>query len=132
MLKFIVATFVGFIVYFMLAWLIYGVLFSTLIPHPEETPQMMYMVTAGCLFTSMLLAYIFIYLGGAANASQAIRNGGILMGLLALTMHAFTYDCMKDWTWTHRFIDLVTNIFLGMAMGWSIWFVSSKMGTKEN
>lgn len=131
MMKFIVSSFVGFIVYFMLGWLVYGILFSSLLPHPEETPEMMYMVIAGCLFTAMLLAYVFIYLGGGETSSNAIRNGAILMGLLALTMHAFTYDCMKDWTWTHRIVDFFVNLIMGAVIGWVVWFVSSKMEKKE-
>ncbi len=130
-MKLVVASLVGFVVYFLVASLIYGVLFSSFLPHPEETLQIMYMVTVGCLFTGMLFAYVLVYLGAGDTPSNGMRNGAILMGLLALTMHAFTYDCMKEWTWTHRFVDLFTSIFIGVLMGWSIWFVNSKMTKKQ-
>lgn len=132
MMKFVVSTLVGFVVYFLLGWLFYGFLFSTLMPHPQETPEMMIMVTAGCFFTGLFLAYIFVYLGGAVTKTDAMRNGGILMGMLALVMHAFTYNCMPDWTWTHRIIDLFTNVVMGVITGWAIWFAASKVGNKEN
>jgi divalent metal cation (Fe/Co/Zn/Cd) transporter len=132
MMKIVVASLVGFVVYFVVASLIYGVLFNSFLPHPEETPQIMYMVTAGCLFTGILFAYILVYLGAGDTSSNAIRNGAILMGLLALTMHAFTYDCMKEWTWTHRIVDLLSSIVIGILMAWAIWFVNSKMSKKQD
>lgn len=128
MKRFIFSSIVAFVVYFLLGWLIYGILFSSFMPHPPETPEMMTMITAGCFFTGVFLAYIMNYLGGATNPREAMMTGGILMGLLALVMHSFNYNCMPEWNWIHRFIDLIVNVIMGVLTGWAIWFVKSKIG----
>lgn len=131
MMKFIVSTIVGFLVYFALGFVFYGFLFSTFLPHPEETSGMMIKITAGCFFSGMLLAYIFTFIGGSATSKQAMCTGAILMGILALIMHSFTYDCMPSWNITHRITDLFINIVMGAITAEAIWFVSSKMENKE-
>lgn len=130
MLKFFVSTLVGFVVYWVLGFLFYGLLFSTFLPHPEETPGMMYMITAGCFFSGLFLAYVFTYIGGAATSAQAMRTGAILMGILGLIMHSFTYDCMPSWNMTHRVTDLLINVIMGAITAEAIWFASIKVGNK--
>jgi hypothetical protein len=125
--NFIIATVLGFIVYFALGAIFYGMLFSSFFPHNENEP--MAPITIGCFMSSAILAYIFTHIGGASSSKSALINGGIIGCLVGAAIQAFSYSVMPMET-ISRCIDICLSFAMGALTSYVIWFVLSKLNPK--
>ena len=71
--NFIIGTVAGFVMYNILGYLFYQVLFPNLYPSNGEKDMML--ITLGCLFASMMFAFIYSNIGGASSMKSAAMNG---------------------------------------------------------
>lgn len=126
--NFIISTIVGFVVYFILGAVFYGILFHTFFPHNENEP--MAPITIGCFMSSAILSYIFTHIGGASSSKSAMVNGGIIGCLIGAAIQAFSYNAMPMES-ISRCLDICLSFAMGALTSFVIWFVLSKLKSSE-
>ena len=125
--KFLLGTLVGGIVYFLLGWLIYGILFTNIYP-PSETQNMLFMVLGSFAYAA-LLAYVFNKWAGISTWATGAKAGAIIGFFAALWMIFFMYSGMEA-NYQNMAIDAVLNIVIGAIVGASVAMVSGKKVTE--
>lgn len=125
--KFLLGTLVGGIVYFLLGWLVYGILFTEIYP-PSENERILF-VFLGCLSFGALLSYVFNKWAGISNWITGARAGAVLGFLIALYMNLFMYSGMAEVNYQNLILDIVLSSVTGAITGAAIAIVSGK--TKE-
>jgi len=123
--NFIIGTVAGFVMYNILGYLFYQVLFPNLYPSNGEKDMML--ITLGCLFASMMFAFIYSNIGGASSMKSAAMNGAGIGGLNALAMNMFMYSGMPMNT-SNMLTDIFINLAIGVLTSIAIWFAVSKFG----
>lgn len=93
--KIAVGGIVGGILFFLLGWLIYGMLLMDFMKnnpgivsgYSKEMPDMLYLVI-GNLLSGLLMAYIFV------KANVSTLAGGLVMGLVVGFLMSASFDCI--------------------------------------
>jgi len=123
--KMIIGGVIGGIIYFLLGWLVYGVIFADSMegtcmrPHDAVLPIWIFI---GNVFTGWMLSYVFSRMG--VNSMSSGATAGAIIGLLS----AIGMDCLMYGTTTmiaepmHIIIDVViTSVMwavVGGVVGW--------------
>lgn len=111
--KAIVGGLLGGLVYFLLGWLIYGVLMKDAMgsmPCMRTLETMSYIwILAGNLFSGLLLGYLFSKMAGANSL-----KGGAMAGLVIGLLFSAGYDCIMYGTTT--MMDSPTGIVMDVIM----------------
>ena len=123
--NFLIGTVAGFVVYNILGYLFYQVLFPNL--YPSSGDKNMMLITLGCLFASMMYAFVYSNIGGASSIKSAVTNGAGIGGLNALSMNMFMYSGIPMNT-SNMLIDIFINLAIGVLTSIAIWFTVSKFG----
>jgi uncharacterized membrane-anchored protein YitT (DUF2179 family) len=135
--KRILATLVGFITYFLLGWVLYGMALSgymesqttaagLAVNRPEES-----MIWWAMIVSNIFLAYFLVYIFGKwANISTFMGGlqAGMTLGLIiAIAMDLMFYSMADMMTMTGYIVDiLVTTVMWGITGGVIGWFLGRK------
>lgn len=124
--KFFSTLFVGFITYWLAGGLFYAFVFKSFLPEmPEEQhPDMMKYIFLGCVLMTLLLTYIFNFIGGLTSLKNAIVHGTIICVIVAATMHTFYFQEMPEWNMIQRLLDIAINGIMGALTSLTIFHVS--------
>ncbi len=111
--KAIVGGLIGGIVYFLIGWLVYGVLMKDAMSGIPcmRTPETMSMIwiLVGNLFSGLLMGYLLSKMAGANSA-----KGGAMAGLVIGLLFSAGYDCLMYGTTT--MMDSPTGIVMDVIM----------------
>ncbi len=113
--KFLLSTFVGGIVYFLLGWLVYGVILTNMYPASENVCFLFYFL--GSLSFSALLAYVFNKWAGISNWASGAKAGAFLAFLIALYVNFFMYANAAEINYQNMIIDVVAGALMGAITG---------------
>ena len=119
--KFLLSGIVGTVVYYLLGWLVYGLILTD----KSTGEESMLFIFLGCLFFAFLLAYIYCKLGQISSFKTGFSSGIVIGILYALTWYFFV---------SNEFIlrGLVEEIVIGGLMtgitGGFIAYVNGKIG----
>ncbi len=135
--KIIVATIAGGVAYFLLGWLIYGILLmdfytANTIQYAglwKEMPNLLLMFLSN-LLGAFLLAFIFHRWAGISTFSGGLTGGLILGLILALMWDLYFLSSMNLYSVTLVVVDvIVSTIFTGIIGGLIGWILG--FGKKE-
>lgn len=118
--SFFLSSLAGTVVYFLLGWLFYGILFTSLYP-PTETENMLF-VFLGCLTFSFFVGYIFSVWAGISTLMTGAKAGAIIGLFYGLSMNFFMYSS-KELNINHMLTDVVINILMTAITGGVIGLV---------
>lgn len=79
----------GTIVYFLVGWLVYGILFPEMHSGPEPP---MTNIILGSLFYAFFYAALFVYWAGINTAKAGFKAGLILSIIMAMSWHFFMLE----------------------------------------
>jgi len=136
-LKVIIATIAGGVAYFLLGWLIYGILMmdfytANTIQYPglwKEMPNLLLMFISN-LLGAFLLAFIFHRWAGIKTFLGGLTGGLILGLILALMWDLYFLSSMNLYSVTLVVVDvIVSTIFTGIIGGLIGWILG--FGKKE-
>ena len=129
--KFIIATITGAIVFFLLGWLIHGMMLMDYYSNNSTTyeglirnPPLLIGLFLGGLCWAALLAYIFTRFANVNTFSRGFTIA-LIIGLLATASHnLFIYSSMYLYKASLMAVDIVVNALMhgiiGGVMGWAI------------
>lgn len=113
----------GTIVYFLLGWLVYGILFPDLVSEGEST-SLLY-IFLGCLFYAFIYAVIFTRWANITNFKTGF-NAGLVLGLLySLSWHFFMQHGAIDALYFAKAI-ILASLINGFVAG-TVAFVNGKV-----
>ena len=121
--SFLISSLAGSVVYFMLGYVFYGVLFTTIYP-PSENQNLLF-VYLGCLTFCVLLAYVFVQWAGISDFRTGAKAGGVIGLLYGAGMNFFMYSSNQP-NYANMATDIVINAVMGAIAGAAIAFVISK------
>jgi len=122
--SFLTSGFVAFVIYFLLGWLFYGILFPDL--YPKEGEDNMLFIALGCLFFSLLIAYLFTSVASIKSAGEGFKVGAIFGLLNGLSMNLFMYSSMEP-NYQNIAIDVALSIVMVGIMGAVVALINGKM-----
>lgn len=135
--KRILATLVGFVTYFLLGWLIYGMALSGFM-EAETTPAGLAvtrtdetMIWWAMIVSNIFLAYFLVYIFGTwANISTFMGGlkAGLTLGLIIAIAFDLMFYSMSDMMTVNGYIVdiLVTTVMWGITGGVIGWFLGRK------
>jgi len=126
--KFLIAALVGSIVYFLLGWLVYGILFTEIYP-PSEKERLLF-VFLGCLSFATLLSYVFNKWAGISSWMSGAKAGAILGFLIAVYMNLFMYSGMAEVNYQNMLLDIALGTVMGAITGAFVAMFSGKVATE--
>ena len=86
----IISTIAGFIAYFLLGWLFYGIIFTDI--HPENPDSSMLNIALGCFFYALLIAYIWCYWANLKDFVSGLKAGVIFGFISSLSTTFFMFS----------------------------------------
>ncbi|GEM_PF-5703970 len=123
--RFIVSAAIGSVIYFILGFLMYGVLLTHLYPSGEN--DNIFLVFLGCMFVAILLAYVIVKKLNVVSKRAGARIGGIIAGLYAASSNFFMYSSQVEVLYLNILTDILVSIFMGAVTGLVIALVNKKM-----
>ena len=121
--KLIFSGIAGAIVYFLLGWLVYGILFLDLVSEGEST-SLLY-IFLGCFFYAFIYAVIFTRWANITNFKTGF-NAGLILGLKhALSWHFFMQHGEIEVLYYAKAI-IISSLINGYLAG-TITFVNEKV-----
>ncbi len=118
------ATLAGFIIYFLLSWLVYGVLLLDFYEANsmqyeglmKEMPDMLLMVVGGIVW-AFFIVYIFQVIGNVRTAGKGFTAGLILTFLILLSYDLYFMASMNLFNWMLMIVDVVFGSIVGGIVG---------------
>lgn len=133
--KITIAGIAGGVVYFLLGWLVYGMLLkdfmasnmNTTIMRPE-TEMIWWAMIASNILYGVFFAYIFNRWANITTLSAGVTAGGILSLLLGLSMSLgfYAYSTMYG-TMTGMAVDIIVSVVMGAIVGGVVGLVLGKI-----
>jgi hypothetical protein len=133
--KIAIAGIAGGVVYFLLGWLVYGMLLkdyyathtNTCMMRPE-TDMIWWAMIASCLLYGILFAYIFNRWANITTLSAGLMGGGIISLLVGLSMSLgfYAYTTMYG-TMTTIAVDIAVGVVMGAIVGAVVGLVLGKI-----
>jgi hypothetical protein len=120
----VISSVAGSVLYFLLGWVIYGMLFTNI--YPPSDNQNMVLIYLGCLVFCILLAYVFLQWANISDPKTGARAGGIIGLLYGAGLNFFMYSSMEP-NYPNIALDIVLNAVMGAIAGAFIAFVISKL-----
>lgn len=133
--KFLVGGIVGGIVYFLLGYLVFGILLMDFFKsHSNSTPgvyradadMIWWAMIVGNLAYGFLLSYV-IGKAGAASVAGGFKTGAILALLASIASNCITYALLNLSDTTAMAVDIATSTILGGILGAIVGWVQSKV-----
>lgn len=122
--SFVASGLVAFILNFLLGWLFYGIIFPDLMPSQGE--ENMLFVALGCLFSGLLMSYIFTCVTSITSFNDGFKIGAVFGLLNALSMNFFMYSSMEP-NYQNIGIDVAITLIMGGIVGGVIGIINGKM-----
>lgn len=124
----VISSLVGFVFNFLLGWVLWGILFKDFFPMPEGASENLLMIALGCLFSCVLLAYIFLQWANISTAPSGIKAGAVIGFFTALSFNFFMQGmvAMDTINWTTIIMDVVLTVVSTGLTGGVIAFVIGK------
>jgi hypothetical protein len=126
--NFALSTLAGFIAYYIVCGILYGVIFPDIHPQSEHTSQLL--VTLGCLFNALLIGYIFHQWALFADWMSGLKAGGIL-GLISGIGMACFFFCNREMNTTHFIEEVIITTVSFAILGAVIAFVNGKLNKSD-
>ncbi len=123
--KFIAGSIVGTIVYFLLGWLVYGILFKDIYTSEEYSHSLLF-VFFGCLFFASFVTYIFVKWANITQWVTGAKAGAIIGFFYAASMNFYMYSGMEI-NFKNIGLDVLLSIITGAIVGASIAFTIEKI-----
>lgn len=123
--NFLIGGIVGGIADFLLGWLFYGIIFSSVMPANED--MNLGLIACGCFAFAFLLTYIFMKWPGMNNFGAGVKEGAILGLLLGLMANFFHFAELGGVDSTLFLVDMIINIAMGAIVGGVIAMVLGKL-----
>ena len=139
--KILLGALAGGIAYFLLGWLIYGMLltdFANAYPElkPEtvaditRTPMVMWAMVVGNLVFGLLLAIIFGRWASISTFAAGAKAGAVITVLMALAYDLMMYSMLKTMTLNGAFLDPLISGAIGAitggVVGWVLGYGNKK------
>ena len=119
--KILLSGIVGTIVYYLLGWLVYGLI----LPEKSTGEESMLFIFLGCLFYAFLIAYVFCKLAQLTSFKTGL-TAGLVMGILYAMVWYFFMN------WEFKPMALIEEIIIGGLMtavlGGAVAYVNGKVG----
>ena len=119
--KILLSGIVGTIVYYLLGWLVYGLI----LPEKSTGEESMLFIFLGCLFYAFLIAYVFCKLAQLSSFKTGF-TAGLVMGILYAMVWYFFMN------WEFKPMALIEEIIIGGLMtsvlGGAVAYVYGKVG----
>jgi len=126
--NFLVGGIVGAIVYFLLGWLIYGILLKDVFSSDmEETTETLVYIFLGGLAYCLLIAYIFTKWAQISTAGGGFTAGAVIGLFIGLNWNLYGIAFMES-TLEIAALDVVVTIVMTGIIGAVIGMVNGKMG----
>lgn len=122
--NFLICSIVGFIVYYFLGGLFYGMLFPDIHPKSENTNMMF--ILLGCLFYAVMIAYIWCQWVGLKEWMSGLKAGAIL-GFIGSLSGAFFMFSNRELNTTHFIEDVFAMTVSAAIMGAVMAFINGKL-----
>lgn len=124
--NFVAAGLVGGAVDFLLGFLLWGLLASSLMCCPSVGEENMMFISLGCLTFGLTISYIFVRWAGITDAMSGLKAGavlGLFIGLLVVFFSPIVAEpCMKNIA-----INVIFYIICGAGTGAVVALVNGKM-----
>lgn len=122
--NFLAASLAGFIVYYLLGYVFYGVLFPNIHPSSEQTNMLL--IALGCLFYAVLIAYIWCQWAGFKDWMSGLKAGAIigLIGSISSTCFMFSNMEMNTMSFIQEILIMTVS---SAAIGAVVAMVNGKM-----
>lgn len=116
--RFLLSSFVGAIVYFLLGWFVYDVVIPDIYPPTSEQPCFLFYFL-GSLSYAMLLSYIFNKWAGISSWASGAKAGALITLFIGLYMNFFMYagGGIENVPWKNMFLDVVLGMLMGAITG---------------
>ncbi len=134
--KFTLSTLIGGIAYFLLGWLVYGILFQdALAIAPEFAEKVQYpdehikisLMFASCIVWAALFTFIFMRWANISTFVGGLKAGALLGTLITLSSLLGLAAQFKIWSLASIPMELVANIICSALMAGLIgWFLGRK------
>lgn len=130
--KLSVGTLIGGVVYFLMGWLVYGILLMDVMSIPEEFNSILYpeeefkmvLMLVSCLVWGLLLTYILLNWGGINSFGSGLLPAAIIGALVSLSVGLGMAAMYKFSNIQNVFIDAVaTAVISGIAGGFIGWYL---------
>ena len=119
--KILLSGIVGTIVYYLLGWLVYGLI----LPEKSTGEESMLFIFLGCLFYAFLIAYVFCKLAQLTSFKTGF-TAGLVMGILYAMVWYFFMN------WEFKPMAIIEEIIIGGLMtavlGGAVAYVNGKVG----
>ena len=119
--KILLSGIVGTIVYYLLGWLVYGLI----LPEKSTGEESMLFIFLGCLFYAFLIAYVFCKLAQLSSFKTGF-TAGLVMGILYAMVWYFFMN------WEFKPMAIIEEIIIGGLMtavlGGAVAYVNGKVG----
>lgn len=128
--NFLASGFAGGIVYFLLGWLLYGILFKDYLPsQAEESMQVMLMIFLGCLTYGFFIAYIFGKWAQISTALTGLKAGIVIAIFISLFYNFFHMAMNPDSDFMYFAMDTLLTIISSAITGAVIGMIYGKMNS---
>ena len=134
--KFLIATVIGSVIYFLLGWLVYGILFADFlsisenfresVQYPEEEFKIGLMFLS-CLPWTGMLTYIFMKWANISTFTSGLKAGALLGALITLASFLGLSAEFRIWTMQIVLANVVAaTICTGITAGVIGWYLGRK------
>lgn len=131
--KFTLSTLIGGIAYFLLGWLVFGILlqdvlaipaeFRNSVQYPEEEFKVILMF-ASCLVWAALFSYIFMQWANISTFMGGLKAGTLLGTLISLSSLLGLASQFRIWTPDSIFMEVIANVICTSLMAGLLgWFL---------
>ena len=137
--KILIGGLAGGISYFLLGWLVYGLILFDTMALPEATmnaigkdPMLMWAMLLSCLVYGIFIAYIFVQWAGISTFTTGLKAGAIIGFFVSLSINLSMFSMYTFPTMTNMLLDVVAAaITTGLAGGIAGLAIGYKQSSKE-
>ncbi|MBK7095702.1 MAG: hypothetical protein IPH57_11870 [Saprospiraceae bacterium] len=123
--NFIVGALVASIVYYLLGYIVYGLLFKDIYTQDNFSHSMLF-VFFGCLFLGALVAFVFTKWAGITNWWTGSKSGAIIGLFFSGAQNFFMYSGMEI-NYQNLFLDIVLSVIMLGIVGAATAFILGKL-----
>jgi hypothetical protein len=136
--KFLIGGIIGGIAYFLLGWLVWGMLLMNFMNEHTTEPgkavmrgednMVWWALIVGNLLWGLTLSYVFVK-SGVSSAGGGAAMGAVLGLLISAAINCMLYAQLNAWDTTSMAVDIVANAVVGAIVGGIVgWYMG--MGKK--
>lgn len=122
--NFIISGTLAGIIYFLLGWLLYGIIFKDIFPQ-EENMKMLF-VFLGCMTYGFFASFILNRFSVIKNPIIGLQIGAVIGFFSSLSMNLFLYSTIPI-NYQTMAIDILIAVVTGACVGTAIALVNGKL-----